>query len=70
MRLRTAARGGRVELKHEFKQDPNRVFRGGSWRYTADRARAAYHIGGSPVYRPGHLGFRLVRDQVSPRENE
>ena len=70
MRLRTAARGGRVELKHEFKQDPNRVYRGGSWFYSADYARAAFRDRLYPGSRDGLLGLRHVRDQGSPRENE
>ena len=70
MRLRTAARGGRVELKHEFKQNPFRVYRGGCWDNTASDARDPYANGVIAGGRYVNIGFRLVRDQVSPRENE
>jgi formylglycine-generating enzyme required for sulfatase activity len=40
----------------------SRVFRGGSWFYTADYARAACRSGNNPGDRRGSLGFRIVRD--------
>ena len=43
--------------------DADRVYRGGSWNGTADRARAAYRRWSSPGYRRGLLGFRLVREE-------
>jgi formylglycine-generating enzyme required for sulfatase activity len=38
-----------------------RVYRGGSWNYTAAYARVANRAYYPPVYRYGYLGFRLVR---------
>ena len=37
-----------------------RVFRGGSWDYTADHCRSASRNGYSPGYRVNYLGFRLA----------
>ena len=38
-----------------------RIARGGSWSYTARRARSAFRYHYEPTYRDFYLGFRLVR---------
>jgi formylglycine-generating enzyme required for sulfatase activity/serine/threonine protein kinase len=42
-------------------EGPYRVFRGGSWNYSADRARAAFRDWYFPGFRFYYLGFRLSR---------
>jgi formylglycine-generating enzyme required for sulfatase activity len=37
-----------------------RVYRGGSWEYTARYCRSAYRSGGKPDYRNDNLGFRVA----------
>ena len=39
----------------------DRVIRGGSWSPSAQYLRSAYRYYGTPAYRYGNLGFRLVR---------
>lgn len=39
---------------------PSRVFRGGSWGYSASNCRVAYRNFNSPGYRYYYLGFRVV----------
>jgi len=46
--------------------EPGRVYRGGSWSRTADGARDADSYGNPSTSRSGSLGFRLVRDIMSP----
>jgi hypothetical protein len=46
----------------EFDKEALRVSRGGSWSFTAVRARAAYRYGIFPGDRKNRLGFRLCRD--------
>jgi hypothetical protein len=45
-----------------FDKEADRVGRGGSWDFSADRARAANLYGLRPGYRLNYLGFRLCRD--------
>ena len=42
---------------------PDRVIRGGSWRYPAENARASARDTYAPVNRNGLLGFRVARGQ-------
>jgi formylglycine-generating enzyme required for sulfatase activity len=44
-----------------------RVYRGGSWNYTAEGCRSAYRGWSTPVFRLNYLGFRVaaVPDQAS-----
>ena len=42
---------------------PDRVIRGGSWRYPAENARASARDAYPPVNRNGLLGFRVARGQ-------
>lgn len=42
-------------------EGPLRVFRGGSWYYSADSARAAYRNRNLPGLRNVYLGLRLSR---------
>ena len=37
-----------------------RVYRGGSWAYSAEHCRVAFRNSYTPAYRNGNLGFRLV----------
>ncbi|HID19474.1 MAG TPA: formylglycine-generating enzyme family protein [Methanophagales archaeon] len=39
-----------------------RVFRGGSWDYSAGGCRSAFHNYNDPRFRYGSLGFRLLRE--------
>ena len=41
----------------------DRVYRGGSWSLSAQRARVAYRFSVDPGLRSVNLGFRLVRDK-------
>lgn len=46
---------------------PLKVIRGGSWRFRADSARCALRYTHAPADRGYSLGFRVVREAVSPR---
>ena len=41
-----------------------RIYRGGPWHYPDDYARAENRVRGSPGFRGGFLGFRLVREDA------
>ena len=43
---------------------PYRVFRGGSWNYSSQRARSAFRDGNSPGLRSYGLGFRVLRSSI------
>jgi formylglycine-generating enzyme required for sulfatase activity len=43
---------------------PSRVFRGGSWIFSAHLARAAFRYWLEPATRYPYIGFRLARGQV------
>ena len=49
------------ENPHVSSGGSNRVFRGGSWYYSAGRCRSAYRLWYSPVFRYDYLGFRVAR---------
>lgn len=38
----------------------DKITKGGSWAFDAQRARAAYRVGGHPGHRPLDLGFRPI----------
>ena len=56
-------------MKPKFDPESNRVFRGGSWFYTAGSARAAGRSGVNPGNRINSLGFRLCRDVPFTADN-
>jgi hypothetical protein len=63
----TADFAGKPDDQRGFRlahDSASRVLRGGSWRYTADLARAANRRGYYPGYSFGSLGFRLVREET------
>ena len=58
------------EFRTQFEKGPVRVFRGGSWFDSADRARAAYRSRYSPGSRNNNLGFRLCCDADYPKHTK
>ena len=60
----------RRELNPDFEEELDRVFRGGSWFFTADGARAAYRGWNYPGVRNDYLGFRLAYDSTKGEQHE
>ena len=48
----------------DHRNGPYRVIRGGSWNFSADRARVALRDGNFPVNRDDFLGLRLVLETL------
>ena len=44
---------------------PNRVYRGGCWRFTATQTRSAFRFGNHPRLQSYLVGFRLVRSGLA-----
>jgi hypothetical protein len=52
----------RRELNPDFEEELDRVYRGGSWSYSAQFARVAFRFRFDPARRHGILGLRLAHD--------
>ena len=72
LELKNRTYEGRPEVERAFigfrlvHADERRVYRGGSWNFTADLARAAIRDWDPPGYRFVSLGLRLVFDREKP----
>ena len=40
-----------------------RVYRGGSWHYSAGNTRVSFYFYYDPAYRGGDMGFRIVKNK-------